>query len=438
VEAGNSGVAEGGGRGLFAVRAVLKGAVVFAEQPALLLQDAGNRASVSACAFCHAFLRRCRRAPIAADRDAGSGEGSGDDGYGDGGEDEARVLSGDECSCSQGCGESYCDVRCRDRHEARGHRVLCVGPLDSWEHPLAALKLAAARDDHGDGNLALLTEMCGRCFAADADAAAAAAAASSSSTASSRSLMGASLHWFVRGAWWDLGVGDGDGDGDGSGGVRRRASLEPRCENYASLLAPAMRSAAASETCDPVSAAPLLDDSGGLVSARGVAELVGLLVRNQLSVVVESPQVQRARELLRRGREQERRRVEGRGGDGDRCDDDEREAKALEMELIAAGANLPLLQSQEQPQQLPQPLDGATTTTPPWALLAAAKDTFPAYDGAGVFPLVCLMNHSCAPNVEVWFDGGYRAGAGCSVVAVRNIAAGEELRQGCPRPLPRP
>jgi len=40
--------------------------------------------------------------------------------------------------------------------------VLCVGPLDSWEHPLAALKLAAALDEHDDGNLALLTEMCGR------------------------------------------------------------------------------------------------------------------------------------------------------------------------------------------------------------------------------------------------------------------------------------
>ena len=43
--------------------------------------------------------------------------------------------------------------------------------------------------------------------------------------------------------------------------------------------------------------------------------------------------------------------------------------------------------------------------------------------------MVCLMNHSCEPNVEVWFDDeGPGVGAVCRVVAVKTIAPGEELR----------
>ena len=70
------------------------------------------------------------------------------------------------CACAWGCGERYCDERCRDEHARRGHRVLCVGPLDSWEHPIAALKLEAAQDEHGDGVLALVVEACARCLSA--------------------------------------------------------------------------------------------------------------------------------------------------------------------------------------------------------------------------------------------------------------------------------
>ena len=104
----------------------------------------------------------------------------------------------------------------------------------------------------------------------------------------------------------------------------------------------------------------------------------------------------------------------------------------LEAELVAAGA----LPRQEPPEGIATSTSAPPSTPtppppPPSALLTAAQDAFPAYDGAGLFPLVCLMNHSCEPNVEVWFDdGGHNVGAGCRVVAVKNIAAGDELRQG--------
>jgi hypothetical protein len=85
----------GGGRTLLACAAFRKGAVVLTERPVLLVQDPSNRASVKTCAFCHAFLRR----PSAVDPAAGP-EG-------------VEAAASAECECTQGCGEGYCDARCR-------------------------------------------------------------------------------------------------------------------------------------------------------------------------------------------------------------------------------------------------------------------------------------------------------------------------------------
>ena len=116
VHAGES-ATTGGGRALFATAHAAKGEIIFRESPALILQDAGNSPGARACARCHSTLRG---AP-------------------------------NETVCARGCGEGYCDERCAVAHVHEGsHSLMCVGPLDSWEHPLAALKLACARDDDGD------------------------------------------------------------------------------------------------------------------------------------------------------------------------------------------------------------------------------------------------------------------------------------------------
>ena len=85
----------------------------------------------------------------------------------------------------------------RDEHARRGHRVLCVGPLDSWEHPIAALKLEAAQDEHGDGVLALVVEACARCLSAASSSRAVELALSLDPALDA--LVAANLHWFVRG-----------------------------------------------------------------------------------------------------------------------------------------------------------------------------------------------------------------------------------------------
>ena len=325
VAARASGDASGGGRGLFATADAPRGATLFVERPALLVQDPSNRASVPSCAACHTLLPPPSPSPSSSPSPPAT------------------------CACAWGCGERYCDERCRDEHALRGHRVLCVGPLDSWEHPIAALKLEAAQDEHGDGVLALVVEACARCLSA--------ASSSPSSSSPSHSdpaldaLVAENLHWFVRGAWWEH-CGGG-----------RRGEIRARCERYAVLVASALEAAARDPSrVDPNRSARATTTAERLASARGFGELASLAARNQVSVVVESTDS-----------------YPDRDPDSNSRGDD------------AAGSR--------------------------------------AYDGAGLFPLTCLMNHGCEPNAEVRFEvGGAGIGPTARVVATRDVRAGEELR----------
>lgn len=48
-------------------------------------------------------------------------------------------------ACELGCGRIHCSVLCRAAAERAGHPVLCVGPLETTEHPLHQFKLLALR-----------------------------------------------------------------------------------------------------------------------------------------------------------------------------------------------------------------------------------------------------------------------------------------------------
>lgn len=54
---------------------------------------------------------------------------------------------------------------------------------------------------------------------------------------------------------------------------------------------------------------------------------------------------------------------------------------------------------------------------------------FPPLDGAAFYLAVCKANHSCAPNVYVRYDCSTAHGVCASLVAIRDISAGEELLQ---------
>ena len=175
-----------------------------------------------------------------------------------------------------GVGEGYCDERCRVAHVEQGsHGLLCVGPIDSWEHPLAALKLACARDDDGDGHLALIAEMCARCIASAARRGDASSSSSSSSSSVAAALNDANLRTYVAGAVWDW-TGASGGDG-----------ARARCEAHARMIREAMASHERVARGKLRGAEALMDPASGVVGARAVAEL-GVLKGNVLRGVESS------------------------------------------------------------------------------------------------------------------------------------------------------
>ena len=350
VRCGPSGDEAGGGRGLFATAAVAKGETIFRESPAVLVQDPRNRAETRACGCCHAMLA----------------------------EESPSVA---QPSCAWGCGERYCDETCKEKHVRRlGHRVFCVGPIDSWDHPIAALRLEAARDDDQDGLLAFVQEMAARVLHEthaemarrgtdertaedeenEEDAVVAAAVAS------------ASLAWFARG---------------GESPTSPLAPESARCRTMASLVANASKAA--------------IDDR----------ENDRFIIDRDITTTTTTTFRDASEDEDAKKKEKRRRRLRAAA------------ARVFDARGVSALATL--------------------ATRNQLSVVFSNKQKTKTYDGLGVFPLTCLMNHGCAPNAETRFDvyDGFddvkknaaarrpetASAPRARVVALRDVAAGEEL-----------
>jgi len=60
-------------------------------------------------------------------------------------------------------------------------------------------------------------------------------------------------------------------------------------------------------------------------------------------------------------------------------------------------------------------------------IAGCATFLFPPFDGIALFNIVCTMNHSCVPNVEISYPSDGRSPAVAHVVALTDIRAGSEL-----------
>lgn len=124
------------------------------ERPLVALQSLENRQYVPTCGACFHFLGSCRQhlALLAeqSDRSDMTQAEAGAAGL----REEAAVfptaLWAPLVPCAMGCGELYCSAVCRDAHWARGHRLLCVGPVPDSEaatHPLVLYKVHAMQSN---------------------------------------------------------------------------------------------------------------------------------------------------------------------------------------------------------------------------------------------------------------------------------------------------
>ena len=195
------------------------------------------------------------------------------------------------------------------------------------------------------------------------------------------------LHWFVRGAWWDTQPADST----------LSSARKERCAEIATLLAAA------------------------------------------LAAAVEARATRFPKLLLGRSREQGKERDERE--EGKYAETDTKRVNAVVNALSAPRgvAELASLVTRNQVAVVVERAGVKNCVFPDQSSVLPEQPS--AYDGAALFPLTCLMNHSCEPNSEVRFDADERCffflakekgqksapSPKARIVATRDIVTGDEL-----------
>ncbi len=360
------------GRYLVTRRDWKRGDVLWMEEPCVALQSLPNMAELETCGRCFravgTFEEQMRRAL--------------------GGIEVPILLHGDRehslapkgTTCAWGCGVRYCSAQCAEKDKEAGHTLLCVGPLQSADHPLLELKRYAMQHNE-------IFLLAARVYAK---------VLMTHATGRGRSLATVDeaiwpFSLLMRLPWADCVV------------YKETLSPEelqdPELVEFASALSGAqlraqtdkvfnlLRSALLSD--DVVQRVPGLDKVAArlleLMNADFFFSLIGLCEINCSAVSFFGP----ALSVL--------------------CDKSIEEKKRMEAQTF-------VWQRLVEEEEAPPKTVGKET-----ALMLS--EVLPFFDGIAVFDKISVMQHSCVPNVINKFARDWEA----EVTAVRDIAAGEEL-----------
>jgi len=418
------------GLGLFSSVPQAVGAQVFVEDPLFVLQHTGNRRVVAACANCCACLGsiktqletlfgEARFAPLHAELaevlPAWQAQLLAAYGYSNSlstGDTDAFAVR-----CAQGCGEVYCSESCRAKHFAHSHNLLCVGPIDSENHPLVRFKYHAV--EHTDTLLLAaqaLANIVNRAKAAGGGALA------------TRGLM-SELLGFCHAPFRDA--------CRAPPGRAKDAEFYTHVDQVVYEAAALLK--AAFEVHAPEEAGALFEAGPALLS-----ELLGLFEFNNIDVEIPStlgpfltsraralfaassagdaraiPELRLLERMLRE-KEWVMRCVWGEATTGIYGDDgameggqgDEGDAAMTEDgvgdEAAVVNASVTKARSQVDCMSFEKLIDAV----------------WPAFHGTALFVSAARINHSCAPNLKVSFPGN---GACLSTQALAPVAPGDEL-----------
>ena len=473
------------GNGVFATRDLKKGETIWVESPVVSTQTSENATVVLACAWCHRSvgtvdaqldLAAGRLDAFEAARRAGAcGEpepeprGSGKTEPRGSGKTEPEPVSrfanlpGFEAAvglskitpcrhrASRKCAALYCSSACLVEHARHGHDVACCptprtkGASASEEaflgkeavsfpeteasefretRRIAVAAATAFRRDCGHHeNLQLATAMVG--------VIAARVRAGEDWMTATEAFRG-----FAGGPWWEV---SGENDEETARKLRGVAARSAKLLRASALAAAEAAAFEAKETRDrdsssvsaaeasaaTTSAIPFVLDRLGVA---GFGHLLGICDLNQWSLKVDGPMRNVTREILRldenRGAEATKETLEallplaldaqarrdeedaeagrprwGGGGGGD-VDDDVDDDDEKEIRLDAASDAEDLYDT--------------------------SRRVFPMFSGQALFPLTCLLNHSCEPSAMTRFRS-WRGGTAVRVEALRDVKESEEL-----------
>lgn len=357
--------------------------------------------------------------------------------------------------CSQACGELYCSPSCRDEHWARGHRLLCVGPIPDDQaatHPLVLFKMHAVRTNEifllvADVVALILTQ-----FEATGGV----------------DLAGAMAPFrdFVQHPWWEVATNPDPG----SDPVAFQAMLKGLVQEASQLLGLALLGNGGS-----AGGSARKQEMEQLFTPDFFAAVIGMFEQNNVGIRRQSPlpafvanqlvplcggvhqQQQQQQQYMSQVYLPLLAQVFQDWDDGD-DDEDEDEEEEGEEECMAvdesndcnggcgdgggchnAGDNH---NHEHAHAHTPQEREVPSFSSPIELLdacLAKSRTSgiFSALDGTALLSLICCMNHSCAPNCEVRWVGGEGEGGKpggstpllAELVALEPIPAGAELFQ---------
>eukprot|EP00124_Ichthyophonus_hoferi_P000148 Ihof_evm12s5 gene=Ihof_evmTU12s5 len=129
------------GKGLFTVTGFKQGDCILQEAPLVAIQC--NRDDLVTCASCFKPIGSVQLQMDIASRECSRNDVMDHESWDMGVDMDEAKLTEVIIPCPLGCGEYYCSVECCERDFAQGHRLLCVGPLDSTDHPLYQFKAHA-------------------------------------------------------------------------------------------------------------------------------------------------------------------------------------------------------------------------------------------------------------------------------------------------------
>lgn len=418
--------------GLVATSPKPTGTQVYVEDPTLVLQHTGNRRLVSACAFCCGFVGTVTDQLEAVFRepqfepllqkciDCGSAAWW----------QELWKKERGNCQivrCSQGCGEMYCSEMCRINHWAHSHNLLCVGPIESEDHPLMRFKYHAI--EHADTIM-----LSAQAIAHIVNRAKASGGGGPAAVAFARELFGYA-HAPFRDAT------------KGPPGRPKDADFYRWADQLVMESTNLLR--AALEPHAPAEVAALFDTAFGQTPI--LSELLGLFEYCNLDVEVSSPMqafffqrasalmqarqgsidpadAQRAHEelklleaLLREktyvmncGLSEETTGIFDDEGDAEMPEEDPTPGLPVDEAAVAREELEMVTEAQVELRKKVNQMSMEQLLAAPW----------PAMHGIALFGTVARLNHSCAPNVKLQFPGN---NARINAFAIKDIPQGQEL-----------
>lgn len=428
------------GRGAFALRSFAAGDVVMKELPFVAMQDVPNRHRAWTCGHCFTFLQSLEGQFRWHQKQIQTILGGQERAVASTPEEEEvvggeRFLQTEVVECWHACGELYCSERCRNEAFAEHHEVLCVGRVDSVQHPLVVFKEHAIA--HNDLFL-LAAQTVVRIFNN----------IRSSSTELDGSLdLGYAqrfLDSFCHRSWleimksvWHDANSEGEGD-NGDGEALKALSDESYYSLRLALFSPPSPFAA------PALSAKLQD----LFTPDFYLHLLGLLEMNQNAIHIVSPLQTYATLLHERLFPSDTTLPPETAAGFPNVSFDPCTISATWQRLMNASKRLRqaeiVLKEDENDNDEDEEADRShghksderhdckgksKIETNGGEEEASEHDNrsdihmFPPFEGFGLFPLAAMMNHSCAPNTQVVFKRNRKA----IVVALRGIAEGEEL-----------